>query len=57
MIGDPPLYGADHSRVADESTVWTERPVGADGLVAGTTVPDILASETPTAFVALTLTL
>ena len=34
-----------------------ERPGGTDGLVAGTMDPDILASETPTAFVALTLTL
>jgi hypothetical protein len=57
VMGLPPSYGADQSNVADESKTCMESPVGTDGLVAGTTDPDIVAAETPTAFVALTLTL
>jgi hypothetical protein len=56
-MGVPPSYGAAQSNVADESETWIERPVGADGLVVGTTDPDIVAAEVPTAFVALTRTL
>jgi hypothetical protein len=57
VIGVPPLKGAVQSNVADESEIWTERPVGTDGLVIGTTEPDIVAAEVPIAFLALTLTL
>jgi hypothetical protein len=57
VIGVPPLYGDNHISLADESKTWTERPVGTDGMVVGTTDPDIVAAEVPTAFVALTLTL
>jgi hypothetical protein len=57
VIGVPPSKGAFQSNVADESETWTERSAGADGLIIGTTDPDIVAAEVPTAFVALTLTL
>ena len=57
VIGVPPLKGAVQSNVANESEIWTERSVGTDGLVIGTTDPDIVAAEVPIAFFALTLTL